>query len=131
MKHVLGGALVAVALLAQSGAAHAHHSLSAYDITKSITVNGTIKRYEWTAPHCWLVVTAVDASGKTVDWEFEAGTPVVNYNYGWTRDKLKAGEKVVIKAAPVRDGSPHGALMSVTLSNGKKLEGPLATYLKQ
>ncbi len=131
MRRLLAGCAIAMWLLAVAGPAQAHHSLSAYDITKSIEVSGTIKRFEWTAPHCWLVVTAPDGKGGTTEWSFEAGTPIVNNKYGWTRNVFKAGEKVTVKAAPVRDGSPHGALLLVEFPDGRKLPGPLATYLKQ
>lgn len=131
MKGFRVAAALAVSILAAGGSAQAHHSLSAYDITKSIEVAGTIKRFEWTAPHCWLVVTAPDGKGGTTEWSFEAGTPVVNHKYGWTRNVFKPGEKVTVKAAPVRDGSPHGALMVAEFPDGRKLAGPLALYLKQ
>jgi hypothetical protein len=125
------GAVAAAAISAIPGTAEAHHSLSAYNITKSIVVEGTIKKYEWTSPHCWLTITVPDDKGGTVDWVFEAGTPVVNNRYGWGRDQFKAGEKVKATAFPVRDGSNHGALISVEFADGRKQDGALAQYLKQ
>ncbi|WP_047170418.1 DUF6152 family protein [Novosphingobium sp. Rr 2-17] len=118
-------------MIAGEGTVYAHHSLSAYDVSKTITIEGTIKEYKWSAPHCWLVVMVGGAKGKIVPWTFEAGTPMVNNKFGWTRDTFTIGEKVKVTAAPMLDGTPGGALMLVEMHDGRKLAGPLATYLKK
>jgi len=131
MKKLLCG-LAFVASIAMLGSvAVAHHSLSAYDITKTIEIDGTVKRFEWGSPHCWVVMDVPNESGGSTEWVFEAGTPVVNTKFGWKRSDLKAGEKIHVTAFPTRDGSAHGALMRVVLANGRTLEGPLSTYLNK
>lgn len=130
MRLIAAISALAISMIAGEGPVYAHHSLSAYDISKTVTVEGTIKEYKWSAPHCWLVV-AVGGKGKLVLWTFEAGTPMVNNKFGWTRDTFATGEKVKVIAAPMRDGTPGGALMLVEMHDGRKLAGPLATYLKK
>ena len=131
MKKLLCGLAFILSIATMGSVALAHHSLSAYDITKSIEIEGTVKEFQWGSPHCWLIVTVLDEKGGSTEWVLEAGTPVVNNQFGWKRDDLKAGDKVKVTAFPVRDGSAHGALMKVVLANGRVLEGPLATYLKK
>ena len=131
MKKLVCGLAMAALIGAFTQTASAHHTLSAYDITKTVQLEGTVKRFEWTAPHCWLVVTVSDGHGGATDWTLEAGTPVVNYRYGWKRDDFKPGDKVTVTAFPVRDGSNHGAIMRVVFPDGRTLEGPLSTYLKK
>ena len=49
--------LAAVAALAASGAALAHHSTAMFDFQKTIEVTGTVKDFQWTNPHTWTNVT--------------------------------------------------------------------------
>lgn len=130
MKKILYGLVFAASIAGWGYVAHAHHSLSAYDITKTIDLDGTIREFQWTSPHCWLVVTVMNSNGVASDWILEAGTPVVNNQYGWKRDLFKPGEKIRATIFPVRDGTAHGALMRVTMADGRVVDGPLATYLK-
>jgi len=131
MKAIRCSLVIAALIATATGTTHAHHSLSAYDITKTVEIEGTVKRFEWSSPHCWLVMAVPNGHGETTQWVLEAGTPIVNYRYGWKRDDFKAGDKLKVTAFPVRDGSMHGAVMRVTFANGKVLEGPLSTYLKK
>lgn len=41
--------LVAATLM--SGSALAHHSFAAFDMDKTIVLNGTVRTLEWTNPH--------------------------------------------------------------------------------
>jgi hypothetical protein len=131
MKQTFCGLLLAALIAMAASTAQAHHSLSAYDITKTIELDGTVKRFEWGAPHCWLIVDVPDEKGNSTEWALEAGTPVVNNRYGWKRDTFKSGDKVKVTVFPVHEGSGHGALMRVVFPDGRTLDGPLATYLKK
>lgn len=137
MKKILCGLAIAASTLTVAGTAmiagtaHAHHSLSAYDIGKTIELEGTVKRFEWGSPHCWVVMDVPKEGGGFTEWVLEAGTPVVNTKFGWKRDDLKPGDKLRATAFPTRDGSAHGALMRLVLADGRTLEGPLATYLNK
>ena len=65
---------VAIATTILAIQADAHHSFAMFDHEKMITVTGTLKEFEYTNPHCWLHVSAVDpANGRTVEWAFEMG----------------------------------------------------------
>jgi len=131
MKRNVCGLLLAGLVAMAAGTAQAHHSLSAYDITRTVELSGTVKRFEWGAPHCWLIVDVPGENGVAMEWVLEVGTPVVNNQYGWKRDTFRSGDKVKGTIFPVREGSGHGALMRVVLPDGRTLDGPLATYLKK
>ena len=46
-----------------------------FDKEKMITVSGTLKEFEWSNPHSWLHIVAVDpATGRNVEWAFEMGS---------------------------------------------------------
>ena len=53
----------------------AHHSFAMFDATKTLTVEGTVRQFQWTNPHSWLYLTVADPSGKAEDWPIEMGAP--------------------------------------------------------
>lgn len=109
-----------VALLGQ---AVAHHSTAMYDYTKSVTLTGTVRQFQWTNPHCFVQVIAPDEQGNEVEWAIETGTPLISARKGWTKNSLKPGDKVSLVISPLRDGANGGTLRTVTLADGKVLSG--------
>ena len=50
----------------RSAGAGAHHSTAMYDTQNPVTVNGTVKKVEWTNPHAFLYLEVKDEkSGKS------------------------------------------------------------------
>ena len=50
----------------------AHHSLAAeFDVSRMVTVTGTITSMRWTNPHSWLHVDVRNARGQVEKWEIE------------------------------------------------------------
>jgi hypothetical protein len=113
--------LAGVAALALSGgAAYAHHSFAMFDNAKTVTIEGTVKDYQWTNPHSWVQLMVKDASGKDVEWSVEAGSPNGLARQGWSRHSAKPGDKASIDIHPLKDGSAGGSLISMTV-NGQKV----------
>src|ERR1044071_5951749 len=110
--------LAALATLLGSVAV-AHHSGAMFDHSKTITLQGTVKEFQYTNPHSWLQVLVTGADGKTVEWGFESEGPSTLMRVGIRAGSFKPGDKVTILANPKRDGRPAGALLSVTTSEGK------------
>ena len=113
------------ALIAAPGLASAHHSGAMYDMTKTVTVTGTIKDFQYTNPHSWVLVLVPDATGKMVEWGFESEGPSTLLRNGIKRSALKQGDKVTVVGAPMRDGRPAGSLRTVT-----KLDGGEVLYFR-
>ncbi len=116
-------AIVAAAALAAGWPAAAHHSFAMYEPTKTLTFKGTVKSFQWTNPHVvvWVLVQP-DGGGAAQEWSFETTSPGVLTRAGWTRQSLKAGDRVSVTFSPLRDGSHGGGLNSVTLlDTGQKL----------
>ena len=109
--------VVMSALLGSS--AMAHHSFAMFDRSKTVTITGTVRAFEWTNPHMWLWINTVDAQGNTVAWGFEGVAPgeATRLN-GWNKDTFKKGEKLTVEAAPLKDGRPGGSLGKVTRADG-------------
>lgn len=101
----------------------AHHSFAMFDNQKDLTLEGTVREFQWTNPHSWIQVMVKDESGKEVEWSIEGGSPNSLSRNGWKRDSLKPGDKVVVVTHPLKDGSPGGSLVSVSV-NGERVGNP-------
>lgn len=109
------GVILAAAMGAALPAA-AHHSFAMYEPTKTLTFKGTVKSFQWTNPHVvlWILVQP-EGGGAAQEWSLETTSPGVLTRNGWTRQSLKAGDRVSVTLSPLRDGSRGGSLNSVTL----------------
>ena len=112
----LGSGLLAIALPAA-----AHHSFAMYDQTKEQTIEGTVKEYQWTNPHAWIFVNVAGSDGKVAEYGIELTSPNLLMRRGWRPSTLKTGDKVTVVLNPLRDGTPGGKIVSVTMSDGKVL----------
>ena len=115
----LGLACIAASVVA--GSALAHHSFAIFDQTKVLNHTGTVKEFELINPHAWLHVMITDAQGKSATWSFEGGSVAQLVGLGWTREGVRAGDKVQVSYRPMKDGSRGGQIMSVTQADGKKI----------
>ena len=121
MNRLLSG-VVAASLLAWTAPALAHHSFAAeYDRERTITVNGTVERLEWTNPHARLYVNGKDETGKEQLWDFELGPPNGLMRNGWSRNSLKQGDKVVVEGFRSKLAQDGANARSVVMADGKKV----------
>jgi hypothetical protein len=111
MLALAGFAAVALA----AAPAFAHHSFAMFDSTKNVTLEGTIKEFQWTNPHSWVQIVAKDASGKDVEYSIEGGSPNGLSRQGWKRTSLKPGDKAVLVMHPLKDGTAGGSLVTVSV----------------
>jgi hypothetical protein len=109
-------AVLVAAMMAGTSPSMAHHSFAMYEPTKTMTLKGTVKAFQWTNPHVvvWVLVQPEDG-GAVQEWSLETTSPGVLTRNGWTRQSLKAGDRVSVTFSPLRDGSRGGGLNSVTL----------------
>src|ERR1700676_2034050 len=114
--------LSAAAMLA-STPVWSHHSAAMFDMQKTVVVSGTVKEWQFMNPHSWLQVMAVDASGKEVQWSFEAAAPAGGGSSPTSllrKDTFKPGDKITVETHPMKDGRPAGILGAVTFADGHK-----------
>src|SRR5262245_26679274 len=102
----------------------AHHSAALFDVSKTLTLNGTVTRVDWRNPHVVIVVDVKTETGTASTWEFETGAPA------WFRARMierkdfenAIGQPVAIEAVRAKDGSPYGYIYRITFATGKSLE---------
>ena len=113
--------LAGAAALLVAAPAVAHHSFAMFDNQKDITIEGTIKEFQWTNPHSWIQVLVPDGAGGMKEWSVEGGSPNGLARQGWHSTSLKPGDKVQVAIHPMKNGSAGGSLIGVTLPTGEKL----------
>jgi uncharacterized protein DUF6152 len=90
----------------------AHHSFGHYNMGAVTEVEGTVNKYEWSNPHCWLFVDVASKSGAPVTYGFELQSVGEMLRRGWKKTTMQFGDKVKIKFRPMKDGTPAGLLVS-------------------
>ncbi len=105
--------------LALAMPAVAHHSYSMFDSSKEVVLTGTVVEWQWTNPHMAIVLAAPDASGKIANYVLEGSSPAVLRERGWSRSIAKAGDKLVVRMFPLRDGSLGGQINSIVVNDSK------------
>lgn len=101
-----------IALSAVFPAAQGHHSYAAtYDVSRFITLEGTLVRFDLRAPHSYLHVQAPDENGDVQRWAVEWSAPSSLSRQGISRDSLSTGDNVILTVRPSRVNGEFRALM--------------------
>jgi hypothetical protein len=99
----------------------AHHSNVAFAVTTVLEAKGTVKEWQWSNPHTWLIMTVEDDKGGKAEWAMEGRAPGVLLRAGWSRTVLKPGDKVLVHYSPAKDGTKVGMIARVTMADGRIL----------
>jgi hypothetical protein len=119
MRKLLAAAIGSSVMLSTVG--FAHHSSVMFDDQKEVTLHGTVKEFQYTNPHSWLLVDVKGEDGKVTTWGFEAEGPSTLMRAGIHRGDLMPGTGITITGHPMRDGRPAAQWVSATLDSGKVL----------
>jgi hypothetical protein len=98
--------------------AEAHHSNSAFYVTKVITIKGVVKEFRWSNPHVWIILSVDDGKGNKVDWKVEGRPPGILGRAGWTPKVLQPGETITVDLSPAKDDTASGLIARVTKADG-------------
>jgi len=112
---------VLAAVLFQAAPARAHHSNVLYEVTKVVTITGTVKEFRWVNPHTWLYLTVDDGRGGKVEWKVEGRAPGILRRAGWKTTSLEPGDVVTVDMSPAKDGTHVGIIARVTRADGSIL----------
>ena len=118
------GALLAA--LAAAVPAQAHHSFAMFDFSKTVTVRGEVKEFQWTNPHVVLWVVGTTSPGAAPEsWAVELTSPGNLTRMGWSKRTLNPGDRVEVDFSPLRDGKHGGGFRSVKLPSGQVMTANL------
>jgi hypothetical protein len=91
-----------------------------FDDQKEVTVEGTVKEFQYTNPHSWLLVDVTNKDGSVTTWGFEAEGPTTLLRNGVRPADLKFGTKLKITGHPMKDGRPGALWMKAVRDDGKE-----------
>jgi hypothetical protein len=120
-KFFLGAFFLNLAFGTNSVALFAHHGNAGFDTSKKVTLKGTVTRWTWSNPHCFIRLDAKDESGNVVHWLAEAENPAYLVSKGWTPRDVEVGQQITLVVTPNKNGTPLGRVWLIILPNGKQL----------
>jgi hypothetical protein len=92
---------LASALLPQP--ALAHHSGAMYDLSRVVTVLGTVSKYDWRNPHVYIYVEETPTGGERREWKVEGLPTTVMQRLAWNAETLRLGDRIEVKGYPARN----------------------------
>jgi hypothetical protein len=122
--------LALLGAFAAAPSALAHHSFTMFDMSKRLTLVGTVTSFEWTNPHSYIEIDVPEEqaganSGGVKHWSIEMGSPSILQQSGWKFSSLRKGDKTTLIINPLKNGKAGGFLSTATLPDGRTLgNGP-------
>mgnify|MGYP003388959278 CR=1 FL=1 len=113
-----------VAALALSGTAWAHHSNAHFDQNDGsrISLTGEVVEYQLINPHAFIYLNVESDDGEVIEWALQTGGNVGRLiRANWSQDSVVEGDMISATLAPMRDGTPGGLLVDITLPDGTVL----------
>jgi hypothetical protein len=107
--------------MALAPVALAHHSTAPYDLIHGTTLEGEVTRFAWENPHAHIVLDVAGKGGRPEHWSIEIDAPGALRRLGWTKDTLKAGDRITVAGARAKNGSFNLKALTIQLSDGRKL----------
>jgi hypothetical protein len=99
--------------------ASAHHSHAMFDMTKELTITGTVTTYSYRNPHVFLHLDVRNDKGEVTSWAVEMSNISQMQGRGIFPSTFKPGDVVTVKINPLRDGRLGGNYTSVVAADGK------------
>lgn len=110
-----------VSLLSISGSAFAHHGTANYDMTKVVTLKGTVTDFQFINPHTLIIFDVKNDQGVIEHWQAEATSPNHLVRAGWSKDIIKAGDQITISGFRAKNGSTVMRFQKMVLANGQEI----------
>src|SRR4051812_24501526 len=118
---VLAGLIAAAIGSGGATSAQAHHSFARFDTQRPVTVQGTVKDFQWTNPHSWIKLV-VERRGRLEHWAIELPGANDLVRQGWMPKSITPGMVVTTTIRPLRDGTNGGQFLEAKLPDGTVLD---------
>ena len=86
-----------------------------------VELSGTVREFQFSNPHCYIQLSVPNDRGGIDEWAVEMGAPSHLRGAGWKKSTLKAGDRVRVTIAPLRDGRRGGELVRISTPDGRSL----------
>jgi hypothetical protein len=114
-------AVVLIAILSVAPCLLAHHGVPAFDMSKVVTIKGTIIEYQLINPHMLMRVKVIGDDGNSVEWMVESVSALMLMRVGFARDTFKPGDAITAVGHANKDGKPTMVLVKFILPDGKEM----------
>jgi hypothetical protein len=114
-------AVVLIAILSVAPCLLAHHGVPAFDMSKVVTIKGTIIDYQLINPHMLMRVKVIGDDGNSVEWMVESVSALMLMRVGFARDTFKPGDAITAVGHANKDGKPTMVLVKFILPDGKEM----------
>ena len=115
-------AAASVGLLLATAPLWAHHAFSAeFDVTKPLTLEGTLVKWEMINPHSWFHIDIEGEDGEVATWLVEGGSPNELIRLGVTKNTLEIGAVLTVEGYHAKDGTDKAVGRNFLLADGQRL----------
>ena len=109
--------------------AAAHHGAAGlFDLSRTVEVTGSVKRWSFVNPHPILVIEVTGEGGATTDWDIYFGPAGATglRNRGFAPDTFRFGDPLLVTGHPARVAGAHaldvfGGEASITRLDGTRV----------
>ena len=112
---------IVVGLLAVSSSTFAHHGTANYDMTKVVTLKGTVTDFQFINPHTLILFDVKNEKGIVEHWQAEATSPNHLVRAGWTKNIVKSGDEITISGFRAKNGSTVMRFQKMVLAGGQEI----------
>lgn len=115
---------VALTLSFAAGTSISHHGNYAYDRTKTVSVTGTVTRWQFINPHAGLWLDVTDEEGNVQSWSGEFTSVQDLYReFSWNKDTFEPGDTVTLIGNPdARPGMHTMLTVTVIFTDGTRVD---------
>jgi len=114
--------LLGIALCAAP--ALAHHSYTAFDMQKLITIEGVVLSYQLMDPHTHITVQVppgTTGAAQVGIWDVEGAAASIMRRQGWHASTYKPGDRIKLVGNPLKSGGKGIVLSYAIWPDGKRL----------
>ena len=112
---VVSGAACLALLLAAVPSPAQHTRAAKFDLTKPLTLTGTVTQVDWANPHVHVLMK-VQGQPLPVLWAVELESTIALAASGWSEASLQPGEEIRVEGFAARNGSNQVSGNSVTVT---------------
>jgi len=127
MTRLFAAALALAGVAGLSGGAvpvAAHHSFAMFNQREIMTLQGTVREFQWTNPHAFIEME-VRQGNTTRVWSIELNSPNNLTRQGWRRNSLAVGDRISLRLNPLRNGESGGLFLDLRKADGTVLDSGL------
>lgn len=129
IRKLLFGSALAACCLVTSAQISAHHGVAGYDFAKTITLSGTVTRFDWENPHVVVYFDTKPEAAPVQHWSVEFAAPLLMRRLGWSGLSMKPGDQVVGEVHPSKNGAPVGISGTATMLLKFVVNGTALPYI--